>query len=183
MNNNQKLGIKVFYYYLSKKVMIGFVFLIISFIISSLREAIILKLIYIISLDISILLVKYFIDILFIISTLFILYGVVISWIKYISFSFNLGETALSISHGLFTKKEVSIPYRQIQNINIEQTFNLKIMGISKLVILTAGNDDDGKNGEAEGIFEIIDSDLAQKIKEQILVKSNIQPISNSIQS
>jgi uncharacterized membrane protein YdbT with pleckstrin-like domain len=69
------------------------------------------------------------------------------------------------------SKKEISIPYRQIQDINIEQTFYFKMMGVSKLVVLTAGSDDNDKEGEAEGIFEVIDSSVAEKIREELLQK------------
>lgn len=75
------------------------------------------------------------------------------------------------------SKKEVSIPYRQIQNINIEQTFSHKMMRVSKLIILTAGSDNADKVGESEGVFEIIDSELALKIREELLKRTNTQII------
>jgi len=98
------------------------------------------------------------------------------SWFKYISCDFTLGENAFSIRKGVLSKKEVSIPYRQIQNIDIEQSFNFKMMGVCKLVILTAGNDNNDKDGESEGVFDVIDFKVASSIKEMILQKTNIQP-------
>ena len=178
MNSSQKLGIKVFYYYLSKKISIGLVVLVLSIIISSFKVAMILQLIHIsVSLTTSTMIVGYFINGLFLISALLIIYGTIISYIKYIGCTYNLGENAFSITKGYFNKREVSIPYRQIQNIDIEQSFQFKMMGVCKLVILTAGNDNNNQNGEAEGVFDVIDFKIASNIKESILQKSNIQPV------
>ena len=177
MNPSQKLGINVFYYYLSKKTPIGLVALVISIFISSLKVAMVLKLAFFVSLSTSAMIVSYFINGLFLISALLIIYGIVMSYISYIGCSYNLGENAFSITKGYFNKREISIPYRQIQNIDIEQSFQFKMMGVCKLVILTAGNDNNNQNGEAEGVFDVIDFKIASNIKESILQKSNIEPV------
>jgi len=111
---------------------------------------------------------------LFVISILVLIFGVVLSWFHYISCDFTLGENAFSFRKGFLSKKEVFIPYRQIENINIEQSFNFKMMGVSKLVIETASNDNTN-GGEAEGFFDVIDSKIAENIREVILQKTNIQ--------
>lgn len=174
METNQKLGIKVFYYYLSKKISVGLILIIFSFIIASLKKSIISKVVLVFPQSTSSNIVGYFIAILFIISILFIVGGVIASLIDYLSNSFNLGENAISIKRGFISKKEISIPYRQIQDINIEQSLNFKMMGISKMILLTAGDDDNDKEGESEGIFKVIDMGIAEKIKEYILQKTNI---------
>lgn len=179
MNSSQKLGIKVFYYYLSKKTLGGILLLVVSFFVSSSKEFIISKMSYILPPQTSLSVTSYFVNGLFVASVLIIIFGILMSWLSYISFKFVLGENAISIKKGILNKKEVSIPYRQIQNIDIEQSFNLKMMGVSRLVILTAGNDNNDTAGEAEGIFEIIQSDVAEKIKEYILEKANLQVVKN----
>jgi len=175
MNTNQKLGIRVFYYYLSKRILTGIILLIISFFISSLKSVMISKLVLVFPLTTTTSIVSGFIIGLFILSFLLIVFGLFISWFEYISFNFILSENALIIRRGFFSKKEISIPYRQIENIDIEQSFNFKMMGVSKLVILTAGNDNNDKEGESEGVFEVIDSKIAVNIREIILQKTNIQ--------
>ena len=180
MDTKQKLGIKVFYYYLSKRISFGIILLVVSIIVAFSKISLISKLSSLISLNGAITIINYLVYILFIISVLLILGALFISWLSYINCDYTLSENALSIRRGILTKKEVSIPYRQIQNIDIEQSFNYRMMGVSKLVILTAGNDNKDKEGEAEGIFEIIDSDNAKKIKEYILEKSNIQILKES---
>jgi len=177
MNPSQKLGIKVFYYYLSKKTLVGILLLIVSVFVSSSKDFIVSKLGLMISSSSAVSIATYFISTLFIVSVLLIILGVLISWLSYISLQFTLGENAISITKGILSKREISIPYRQIQNIDIEQSFNHKMMGVSKLVILTAGNDNNDTEGEAEGVFHIIQSDIAGKIKEYILEKANPQVI------
>jgi len=176
MNTSQKLGIKVFYYYLSKKISAGIALLVVSFIISSFKDSMVSGLNSFLSLITATSIVTYFINGLFIVSVLLLVLGGLMSWFKYISCDFTLGENAFSIRKGVLSKKEVSIPYRQIQNIDIEQSFNFKMMGVCKLVILTAGNDNNDKDGESEGVFDVIDFKVASSIKEMILQKTNIQP-------
>ncbi|GEM_PF-5920884 len=53
MNTNQKLGIKVFYYYLSKKITAGIILLVVSFIFSFFKSSIVSKMIMIFPLDFS----------------------------------------------------------------------------------------------------------------------------------
>ena len=175
MQNNQKLGLKVFYYYLSKNILAGIILFIISMLIASLKVAAISKLTYIMKVGTATVIMGYLITGLFIVSTLVLIIGALISWVKYISCTFTIGENSLSIKRGIVSKKEVSIPFRQIQDVSIEQSFSKRMMGISKLVILTAGNDSNDKEGEAEGVFEMIDAKLAQQIRDDLLQKSNNQ--------
>lgn len=174
--NNQKLGIKVFYYYLSKRISIGLILLVISFIVASSKDWMASKIVLIFSIQTTVSIVNYIINGLFLISILLILGALLMSWLLYIGCDYTLGDNAFSIRRGILSKKEVSIPYRQIQNIDIEQTFNHRMMGVSKLVVLTASNDNNDKVGESEGVFDVIDSKLALTIKEYILQKTSIQP-------
>ena len=176
MNTNQKLGIKVFYYYLSKRVTIGIFLLVISFIISSMKGAVVTKMDLLIPLTVSLTIVGYLVSGLFIASTLLILFGIVMSFINYISCEYTLDENSISIRRGIFNKKEVFIPYRQIENINIDQTFNFKMMGVSKLTIETAGSDSNN-GGDPEGVFDVIDSKVANSIRETILQRTNTEVV------
>ena len=97
------------------------------------------------------------------------------SWINYISCEYSLDENAFSIRRGIFNKKEVFIPYRQIENINIDQTLNFKMMGVSKLTVDTAGNDNNA--GKPEVVFDVIDSRIAVSIRDFILQRTNLEVI------
>ncbi len=101
-----------------------------------------------------------------------------ISWLFYLNYEFLLSKDALKIKQGVFDKEEVAIPYRQIQNINLSQNFFYRTLGISRLIILTAGHEDEKYlNDEAEGILPVIDTDLAEKLQTELLRRSNIQMV------
>jgi uncharacterized membrane protein YdbT with pleckstrin-like domain len=177
MKNSQKLGIKVFYYYLSKKISIGLVSFFIFFVVSSLKKIMIAKIDYIFSLATATSITSYIINGLLIISIVLVVAGALMSWFNYINCEFILDENALNIRRGFFTKKEISMPYRQIQNIDIEQTLNNKMMGVGRLVIST---NDSSEEEKAEGTFEVIDYNVAKEIREFILQRTNIQIVKST---
>ncbi len=174
METAQKLGIKVFLYFLYKKIIIGIILLILSFVALYYKDVIGLKLFFILGGKAGSI-INSSIILFFVISLIFLFGGIILSWLDYISCTFILGDNAFSIKRGILNKKEVSIPYRQIQNVSIEQNFSSRTMGVCKLVVLTAGNDNNDKDGEAEGVFDIIDSGVAVKLKNELLHRSNIQ--------
>ena len=180
MNAPQKLGIKVFYYNLSQKIMTGLFLLVAAFILLSFKSFLIFKIALLLPADIAAAIVSYLTFGLFIISFLFILGGFLISWFGYVGCTFTLDENSFNIKRGIFNKKETFIPYRQIEDIDIEQSFYHRMLGVSKLVILTVGDDDNDKQGESEGVFEIIDSRVAEQIRKDIMQKTNVQTVKMS---
>ena len=97
-------------------------------------------------------------EIMLAIAILAFLIALLVSWLIYKNFTFSLEDDALKIKRGVITKEEVAIPYRQIQDINIERCLDYQMLGMSRLVILTAGHEDDPHpEGEAEGILPAID--------------------------
>ncbi|MFZ1019383.1 MAG: PH domain-containing protein [Minisyncoccia bacterium] len=177
MDTSQKLGIKVFYYYLSKRVSIGAVLLIGSFFFSFFQNSIGSVLAPVLG-EKAASAILYDLDgILFFVSILFIAGAFLISWLDYISCTFALDEDSFVIRRGILNKKEISIPYRQIQDIDIEQSFYHKIIGVSRLVILTAGNDEKDKEKESEGTFWVIDATLAERLRGDLLQKTSVQKV------
>ncbi len=177
MENEQKLGIRVFYYYLSKRVGMGILLFLVASIFALFKNALALKIISIFGISIISSIFNYITLTLYIVSLILIVRGIFVSWLDYINCTFTLDETSFNIKRGIMNKKELSIPYRQIQDISIEQTFYNKLLGVSKLNILTAGNDNYDRNGESEGIFEVIDSNIAENIRKSIFQKTNVQTV------
>ena len=172
MNTKQKLGIRVLYFYLSRRITIGLLLLFAFIILSSTQSFIASTISPLLGMKTSLALIHYLSFGLFLISILLILVGIFMSWLDYIGCTFSLEEQSIKINRGILNKKEVSIPYRQVQDITIEQTFYNRMMGVSRLVILTAGDDNNDKEGESEGIFEVVDSKLAEKMRSDILSKN-----------
>lgn len=171
-NQYHTLGTKTFWYLFSKNCLSGFVFLIIALIISIIRSystgnpdmAGFLRIASWFS---------------FIIAVIGFVVAFVSGKIIYKNTGFMLGEDALLLRHGVFTKEEFAIPYRQIQNIEIERTFGDQMMGISKLIILTAGHetDEQEKKDDPEGIIPTVDSSVALSLQAELLKRANTQKV------
>jgi uncharacterized membrane protein YdbT with pleckstrin-like domain len=101
-----------------------------------------------------------------------------IAWFTYINYKFMLGDDSLKIKRGILNKEEVAIPYRQIQNADIERDLSFQMFGVSRIVILTAGQEEE-KSGsdQTEGILPALDKDLAEWLQAELLKRANIQKV------
>ena len=72
-------------------------------------------------------------------------------------------DDSFKIRRGILSRTENAIPYRQIQDADIERSLFFRMLGLSRLVILTAGHEDEAPKGsdEAEGIIPAVDQKLA----------------------
>ncbi len=115
---------------------------------------------------------------------LLLLFAFLVSWLIYINYKFALGDNSLKIKRGVFDQEEVAIPYRQIQDVDLERPLSFRMMNLSRIVILTAGHEDQpgsGDNplerGESEGYLPALDKDLAEWLQAEILKRANIQKV------
>jgi uncharacterized membrane protein YdbT with pleckstrin-like domain len=116
--------------------------------------------------------------VLFIIALLGFIIAIISSRLVYKSRSFCLSEDAFKVRKGIFTKQEMAIPYRQIQNVEIERTLIQQLFGVSKLVIVTAGHDDEHTvQNESKGVLPTIDKELASVLQEELLKRADVQRI------
>lgn len=113
----------------------------------------------------------------FIAFFLIFLLSAFIGWLVYINFVFFLDTDAVKIRRGIFNKQEVAIPYRQIQDVDIERNFAYQILGLSELVILTAGHEEKDQGGESEGVLPALDKDLADSLRDELLRRANVEKI------
>jgi uncharacterized membrane protein YdbT with pleckstrin-like domain len=101
-----------------------------------------------------------------------------ITWFVYSRYKYCLGDNSLKIKRGLLNKEEVSIPYRQIQDVDIKRDLSFQIMGLSRILILTAGHEDERPEGdESEGILPALDSALAEWMQAELLKRANVQKV------
>ncbi len=78
-------------------------------------------------------------------------------------------------------KIETSIPYRQIQNIDIQRDLAYQAFNLSRLVILTAGHDDEKPgDDQSEGILPALDKDLAEWLQTELLTRANVQKVTET---
>jgi len=104
-------------------------------------------------------------------------------WLVYKNYTFALGDDSLKIRRGIMIKEEVAIPYRQIQDVDIERDLSFQMLGLSKVVILTAGHEDEKATGdESEGVLPAIDQNLASWLQTELLKRADVQKVSEDKQ-
>jgi uncharacterized membrane protein YdbT with pleckstrin-like domain len=99
-----------------------------------------------------------------------------IGWLVYSNYKFSLGDDSLKIKRGILEKEEVAIPYRQIQDVDIKRDLSFQMMGLSRIVILTAGHEDEADDA-SEGILPALDQDLAEWLQAELLKRANVQKV------
>lgn len=111
--------------------------------------------------------------------------AVIAAWFDYIAFRFMIDDNALKIKTGIFNLRIEAIPYRQMQNVDIQRDLTYRLLGLSRLVILTAGTEDDDKDekydaeNESEAVIPVLDKHLADKIQHELVTRSNIEKVVN----
>lgn len=104
-----------------------------------------------------------------------------VAWLIYANYRFFLGADSLKIKRGILNKEEVAIPYRQIQDVDIERDLTFQMMGLSRLMILTAGHEDVGVSGkgddDSEGVLPAMDRALAEWMQAELLKRANVQKV------
>lgn len=87
-----------------------------------------------------------------------------------------MAEDSFKIKRGVLDKIETAIPYRQIQNVDVERSFAFQMLGLSRLIILTAGHEDEKAAGdEAEGVIPAIEQKTAEWLQTELLKRADIQ--------
>lgn len=117
-------------------------------------------------------------QIVFLLFVVFLAIVVFITWLIYSNYKFCLGEDSLKIKRGVLTKEEVAIPYRQIQDVDIKRDISFQMLGLSRIIILTAGQEDETpRDSESEGILPALDRDLAEWLQAELLRRANVQKV------
>lgn len=89
---------------------------------------------------------------------------------------FCIAEDSFKIKRGILNRTEDAIPYRQIQNVDIEQDFLFLMLGLSRVIILTAGREDEKEDADAsEGVIPAVDKKLAEWLQTELLKRAEIQ--------
>lgn len=106
-------------------------------------------------------------------------FGLLTGWLTYINYTFTLDTDAFKIRKGILNHEETALPYHQIQTIDLKQDILGRMIGVSQLVILTAGHEDanEAVAGESEGEFPVIDSELASMLRDELLKRSDIERV------
>ena len=98
---------------------------------------------------------------------------------SYFSFRYKLEDNFLSILEGIFSRQKISIPFFQIQNVDIEQNIIHHILGLARLIILTTGHQDPkhSKTEENEVTIPALNIGEALRLQKFLLDHSDVQKI------
>ncbi|MFV7235749.1 PH domain-containing protein [Flavobacterium sp. ZB4R12] len=100
----------------------------------------------------------------------------VVSYLKYLNFTFFLDteNEEFIITEGVFNKTKTTIQLRKIQQVNINQSFIQKIIGVYELDVDTAGSN------KKEGAIKAISHELALELKSRLLDNEEKKSVSES---
>ena len=183
LNVEQHLGHKAFILFLLRRITVAVLLLIVTIIIMA-AQTVIAKVIsdnlifaatvIKVSAAAVYLGLSYFIGGLFIITLILFLVGVLISSLEYKNYAFTIEEFDLKMRQGIFDRQETSIPLRQIQDLNIKRTLVYQLLGLSKLIIMTAGSKET-EHETSQIILEPIAWQLAEEIRSQLQRQIGVQ--------
>ena len=100
------------------------------------------------------------------------------AWYLYSSHVFMLDDYALHIRSGILNRNEVAIPYRQIQDVSLDESYIERMFGVSELNIMTAGHEDN-KRDKSSAEFPLIGKVLAVALQEELSKRSSVQQVSS----
>lgn len=110
----------------------------------------------------------------------FLLVGVLRAYVMHRQFRFILDVDALHYKEGIFRIKEVRIPYMQIANVDIEQPYHYRMVGLAKIDITLSSNESPlrlKKHGRSGGHFlPMIDKKRARELSDHIIRHASGQP-------
>ncbi|MEI6396623.1 MAG: PH domain-containing protein [Candidatus Taylorbacteria bacterium] len=111
------------------------------------------------------------------IGVLWFIIGYIIARIEHRNYTFTMEEFDLKLRRGIFDIKEVSIPYRQIQNVDITKPLIYQFFGVSRLVLATAGHSNSSSKDGTDTIFDPIDTDLAEEVRVMLQKRIGVQVV------
>lgn len=98
---------------------------------------------------------------------------ILLAWYDYSSHKFMIDEFAVHIRDGILSRRETAIPFRQIQDVDLKETYIHRIFGVAELHVLTAGHDDpDESRQRSSGVFRLVDRRYAIELQKEILNRS-----------
>ena len=113
----------------------------------------------------------------FLLAILFGGIGTIISSLRYNFFTFSIEEFGLKLRKGILKVIEINIHYRQMQNVDITRPLIYRLLGLSRLVIFSAGHEQAGEEEQTDTTFDPIDFEIAEEIKELLGRRIGVQVI------
>ena len=111
----------------------------------------------------------------FFLSFVVFVVGLIISWLSYENFTFSFKEFELKIKRGILNKTEISIPYHQAADVHVDRNLLYQLFGVSSLIIDTDGIS--GSKNDGQVIFDPIDKEVAEQMQSLLQSRVGVQII------
>lgn len=98
------------------------------------------------------------------------------SLIIYRQYKFKIDQHAFYVRRGVFFVKESVIPYRQIQNVEINRPYIYRLIGLAELDLTTFSNAEFNGNPNSEKakhLLPLIDYKVAKSLSEHLIQRGN----------
>lgn len=106
---------------------------------------------------------------LFLVLAIYIILAFIGAKLSYNAYKFELTADAFKKESGVIWKKYVSIPYERIQNVDIHRGILARILGLSDLMIQTAGYSG-GRHGRgSEGKLPGVSQMRAEQLRDELI--------------
>ncbi len=113
----------------------------------------------------------------FLLAVIAIVMGLITARVEYDKYTFTFEEFGMKLRRGRMRIVEVTIPYRQMQDINIERGILHQMSSTSKVIISTASNEADEKKNETDIVLEPVAKDTAEEIRLMLMRKIGVQVV------
>ncbi len=176
-DKEKHFGVRSFLYKILSSAILGGFLIIVSLAISPLSELLISKTgirLTFEQIELMHRVINILIAILFLSGVLAVIFGILSAIFRYASLTYTLGDYAFKLEKGLISKNEISIPYKNIQAVDTDQSVMYRIFGLSTLIIVSAGNSQDSKIKTSEK-FDLIDDSVADYLKEELLKRASLK--------
>ena len=186
IGQEQRLGHKVFFLLALRRISLGIIFIILALALAifsnyilgaSLKFAIAAGISKANTASMLSMVLMYMNIIIFFLGVFICFLGILVAYFEYRNHTFRFDEFDFIMKEGILNKKENSIPYRQIQDVDIERPFNYLVLGLSRLVLKTGGTEEKGKNEMTEINIEPVDKGMAEEIQEMLERKIGVQVV------
>ncbi len=169
LNEEQHLGRRAFYLMWARNVVFALLFFLIAI-------GLIIVLPIIVKFQIADpVVISYFISGFWVAGFLLFVIGTIQAILRYHFYTFTLEEFGLKMNRGILHQKEISIPYRQIQDVNIDRPLIYRFFGLSTLVMLTAAHEEANEKEMAEVVLEPVNRDIAEELSGMLKRKIGVQ--------
>lgn len=103
----------------------------------------------------------------------FLILSFIWAWLQYFNYRYELTETSFNKEYGIVHKRYVSIPYEQVQNVDVIRTLADRLVGLSELQVQTAGMSEGGKSTSAEGILPGLSKYEAENLRNELVHRAS----------